>query len=791
MSDVSATEEIQGSLERIVYANEENHYTVGQLLVERTSGSGNDGSSKGLKKLVTIVGNLPSVQCGETLKIQGEWVHHPQFGPQFKISRFESVLPSTITGLKKYLGSGLIKGIGPRFAERIVEHFGAETLDVIDHFSGRLKEVPGIGAERAGRIRLAWLEQKAVRDIMIFLQSYGITPSQAAKIYRMYGDESMAIVKDNPYRLARDIYGIGFRIADQIARNLGIPSDSAKRIQAGIIYQLEHFLSEGHAAYPREMLVRAAAADLLGVEEGPVERQIAQLAHEGLVRIEPRDDLIYLAGLHHSECGLAEKLKSMVAGPLTLPSVIMEKALAWAEEQSHLTMSEAQREAVQAGITSKLTVITGGPGVGKTTIVRGMVQILGRKKTRIALCAPTGRAAKRLSESCSFFAQTIHRLLKYEPTNHSFVFNHAKPLEVDFLVVDETSMLDLSLAYNLFQAVPVTASVVLVGDVDQLPSVGAGNVLRDIIESRVAKVIRLTEIFRQHHASKIVLNAHRINHGEMPESLSNVSGGPATDDEESASDSDGEAMTGDRGRDTLSTQHSAPIPHSSTLNADSDFHFLTATSPETALQMIVELCASEIPRCFGLNSVEDIQVMAPMHRGVCGVENLNRELQRALNPPKEKEFHLHRKGETLEIERFGRLYRVGDKVMQVKNNYDKDVFNGDLGRIVAISREDQQLCVRMDEREIDYDFNELDELLPAYAISIHKSQGSEYPAVVIPLLTQHYIMLQRNLIYTGITRGRKLVVVVGSRKALSIAVRNNKTAHRYGLLQKRLTDSRI
>jgi len=803
VSTVSGTEELQGSLERIIYTNEENHYTVGQLLVERTSASpGMDDAGRGPKKLVTIVGNLPAIQCGETLRLEGQWIHHPRFGAQFKITRFESVLPSTVTGLKKYLGSGLIKGIGPGFAERIVEHFGVETLEVIDRFSGRLKEVPGIGAERAGRIRLAWLEQKAVRDIMIFLQSYGITPSQAAKIHRMYGDESMKIVKENPYRLAHDIHGIGFRIADQIARNLGIPSDSAKRIQAGITYQLEHFLSEGHACYPREMLARAASADLLGVEEGPVERQIVQMTHDGLLRIESQDDLVYLGGLHYAECAVGEKLKRIAEAPLTLPPVIVEKALAWAEEQSHLSMSEAQREAVRAGITSKLTVITGGPGVGKTTIVRSLVQILARKKARIGLCAPTGRAAKRLSESCSFFAQTIHRLLKYEPGDRTFVFNQGRPLELDFLVVDETSMLDLLLAHNLFQAVPVTASVVLVGDVDQLPSVGPGNVLRDIIESRIARVICLTEIFRQsraHGTSDIVLNAHRINQGELPDFSPGSSGRQTPDDDESASDNDGEAGARDEKREdggqrkddreekSLKNQRPALSVPPPILNAGSDFHFLAASSPEAALQMIVKLCSLEIPRRFALNPVEDIQVLSPMHRGVCGVENLNRELQRALNPPQEDGFHLHRRGETLEIERFGRLYRVGDKVMQVKNNYDKDVFNGDLGRVTAISREDQQLCVRIDEREIDYGFHELDELLPAYAISIHKSQGSEYPAVVIPLLTQHYIMLQRNLIYTAITRGRKLVVVVGSKQALSIAVRNNKTAHRYGLLQKRLT----
>lgn len=776
-------EELQGNLERIIYTNEENHYTVAELAVEEASVAGGH-PAKGAGKHVTIVGNLPSVQCGETLRLEGQWVHHPQFGSQFKIVRYESILPSTVSGLKKYLGSGLIRGIGPAFAERIVKHFGKDTLEVIDQFSGRLKEVPGIGRERAGRIRLAWLEQKAVRDIMIFLQSYGITPSQAAKIYKTYGDKSMEAVRDNPYRLARDIYGIGFRTADQIARNLGIPSDSAKRIQAGILHQLETFLAEGHTAYPHELLTRAAAADLLGVDEGPVERQVLQMAHDGTLHIEAQESLVYLGGMHHAETRLADRLRDLVAAPVALPSVIMDKALAWAESQSHIRMSTTQAEAVRAGITGKLTVITGGPGVGKTTIVRNMVQILLRKRARVALCAPTGRAAKRLSESCSFPAHTIHRLLKYEPAAHRFAHDPANPLNVDFLVVDETSMLDLPLAHSLFQAVPNTASVVLVGDVDQLPSVGPGNVLRDIIESKIARTIFLTEIFRQHHASHIVTNAHRVNQGQMPEVLAGQ-GDVETSEEfapEMAAD-DGASPAPDRRRPAAV---SAGDGERVRLSPSTDFHFLTAMTPEEALRMVVGLCSREIPLRFKLNAVDDIQVMAPMHRGVCGVENLNRELQRALNPPKERSFHLHGKGETPEIERFGRLFRVGDKVMQVKNNYDKDVFNGDLGRITRIVREDQKLWVRIDDREVEYDLNELDEVLPAYAISIHKSQGSEYPAVVIPVLTQHYVMLQRNLIYTAITRGRKLVVLVGSPKAVAIAVHNNRTAQRYGLLRKRL-----
>ena len=750
-------EELQGSLERIVYTNQENHYTVAQLLPDHQ------------KKLITIVGNLPSIQCGETLKLQGQWIHHAQFGHQFKISRYEAIFPSSITGLKKYLGSGLIRGIGPKFAERIVEHFGAETLQVIDQFSGRLKEVPGIGTQRASRIRLAWLEQKAVRDLMIFLQSYGVTTSQAAKIYKMYGEDSMSIVKETPYRLARDIYGIGFRTADQIAHNLGIPSDSAQRIQAGITYQLEQFLSEGHTCYPQEALVRTTAADLLRVEEGPVERQITQMAHEKFLKIEPKEDLIFLSGLYHAERELAERLKQIATAPITLPGVTLEKALKWADQQSHITMSNAQCEAVKAALTSKLTVITGGPGVGKTTIIRNIVKIMAYKKARIALCAPTGRAAKRLSESCSHFAQTIHRLLKYEPASHSFLYHHGNLLEVDLVIVDETSMLDILLAHHLLQAIPNHASIVLVGDIDQLPSVGPGNVLRDIIESKIARVTRLTQIFRQHHTSQIIVNAHRVNEGNMPENIPEQTSSAFPED--------------NTGPQPLSSSHQTSTAK---LSTSSDFHLLYADTPEVALKRMVNLCAHDIPKTFGFNPIEEIQVMAPMHRGICGVENLNRELQHVLNPKNDHGFKLQQEGEISEIERFGRPYRIGDKVMQIKNNYDKDVFNGDMGRILSISRENQKVLVRVDERTIEYDFNDLDELIPAYAISIHKSQGSEYPAVVIPILTQHFVMLQRNLIYTAITRGKKLVVLVGSAKALAIAVRNDKTAYRYGMLKTRL-----
>ncbi len=733
MQKVQALELVQGTLEKFIYNNEENHYTVAMLAPEL-----------GPREQVTIVGNLVGVQCGEVLKLEGEWIYHPQFGRQFKVHRYESILPSTVTGLKKYLGSGLIKGIGKKYAEKIVDHFGLETLSIIDQFSARLREVPGIGKDRAASIRSAWVEQKAVRDIMIFLQSYGITPGQAAKIYRTYGEEAALVVKQNPYRLARDIHGIGFKTADQIAKNLGIPNDSSHRIQAGILYQLQELASMGHTGYPHEQLVEQTA-QMLDVDQRMVTQQILNLTHEQEVAIEPQESLVYLAGLHHAERALAELLLELVSAPCSLPSVIVDKAIEWASQRSGFEMTPTQSEAVRQALTSKLLIITGGPGVGKTTIVRNVVQILLHKKAKIILCAPTGRAAKRLSESCAAPASTIHRLLKYDPSTHSFCHNRQDPLEADLVVVDEASMLDVALAQSLFAAIPPKASVVVVGDVDQLPSVGPGNVLRDIIDSKIAPVVRLNEIFRQGAGSRIVYNAHRINEGVMPELA--------------------EAA-----------------------EADSDFYFISKESPEEALQVIIDLACRRIPQKFKLDPIRDVQILTPMHKGQAGVENLNRELQKALNPKGEssRENFKLKSGDD-EIERYGRTYRVGDKVMQIVNNYDKLVFNGDLGVISEIDTENSKMVIRFDDQQVAFEFNELDEVVPAYAITIHKSQGSEYPCVIIPVLTQHFVMLQRNLIYTAITRGRQLVILVGTKKALAIAISNNKTAERFGLLKKRLT----
>ena len=732
MAADASQETITGTLERILFVNEENHYTVASLQPENR------------REPVTVVGNLAAVQCGEILKLTGHWTTHKQFGRQFQVEAFESVLPATATGIRKYLGSGLIKGIGPKFAERIVNHFGDRTLEVIDQFSAKLREVDGIGPERARRIRAAWVEQKAVRDIMIFLQSYGINSSQAAKIYKQYGNDAMQVVKANPYQLARDIHGIGFKTADAIAANMGVPADSPRRIRAGILHMLEGLTDEGHTCCPHDELCRQTAA-LLNVPDDKVKAEILALAADHDIGIE--DDLIFLSRMLRAETDLAARLKALTQAPLGLPEIKLDLALKWFEEKNDIALAPAQREAIKTALTSKLTVITGGPGVGKTTITRAIVKILRAKECRVLLASPTGRAAKRLSESTGATAQTIHRLLKYDPATHGFDHNEGKALNGDLLIVDEASMLDLPLACQLMKAVPTSASLVLVGDVDQLPSVGPGNVLRDIIESRVGRTVRLTEIYRQDKASHIVVNAHLINSGQMPD------------------------VTRD------------PVAGSPQGGGLQDFYFIEQDDPEKVLQTILALVSDRIPKRFGFDPFDDIQVLAPMHRGVCGVENINRQLQGAINPVGGK-FSL--KLNEQQVERYGRIYRLRDKVMQIRNNYDKDVFNGDLGRITAMDPVEQMLTVTIDDREVSYDFTDLDELLPAYCISIHKSQGSEYPVVIVPVLTQHYVMLQRNLLYTAITLARKLVVLIGSRKALSIAVRNNNTAARYTRLRHRL-----
>jgi exodeoxyribonuclease V alpha subunit len=707
------SETIEGSVERILYSNEENHYTVAQLLPHSTRRT----------EPVIIVGNLASLNIGETVRAQGRWVNHKQFGRQFSVEKFESVLPRDVLGIKKYLGSGLVKGIGEAFAERIVDKFGEQTFEIIDHFSARLREVDGIGPERARRIKEAWTQQRSVRDIMIFLQGHGIGSALAAKIFKQYGENAIAVVRENPYQLANDITGIGFRTADGIAAKLGIAKEAMPRLKAGVIYTLERATDEGHVCVPRDQLV-PTATQLLEAPVGLVETALDLLSVTGDVVIEQGS--VYLAGLYRAERGVAGKIRELLASKVELPAINLDKALTWVQERAGIELAPAQQQAVRTALTAKICVITGGPGVGKTTIVNSIVKILQAKECEVLLAAPTGRAAKRMSEATGAAAQTIHRLLKFDPHGGGFTYNERRPLKGDMVIIDETSMLDIRLAYHLLKAISTSSSLIFVGDVDQLPSVGPGNFLCDLIESDVAPVARLTEIFRQAKHSLIVANAHRVNRGETPQ------------------------LVGE------------------------DFFFIAEENPDKVVATIKLLCTERVPKRFGFDPKHDVQVLTPMHKGVCGSENLNRELQTALNPT------------GAVIQRFGRTYRVGDRVMQIRNNYDRAVFNGDLGWIKRIDLVDQQVVVAFDDREVGYEFEDVDELVPAYAISVHKSQGNEYPVVIMPVLTQQYVLLQRNLLYTAITRGKKLVILIGSKKALDIAVRNNKHAKRFSRLQQLL-----
>ncbi|GAB6056948.1 SF1B family DNA helicase RecD2 [Desulfonatronum parangueonense] len=711
---------LHAQIERITYANEETGYAVAKV------------HARGHEGLVCVVGILPSPAPGEIPKMQGVWESHSKYGPQFKVQSCETVLPATAHAIQKYLGSGLIKGIGPVMAGRIVKLFGEQALDIIEHQAERLTEVQGIGKKRIDMIRQAWEDQKAIRGVMIFLQGHGVSATYAAKIYKQYGNDAISVVQDNPYRLAQDIWGIGFKTADKIAQAIGIAQDSPMRIDAGIVHVLHELADEGHVFFPDEPLLDKAG-EILEVDRALLEPGIARLAGERRIVLEEQGESgrpVYLAKFHHCEVGTARRLSLLINSPRNVRQVDVGKALEWVQSQMSMTLADKQQEAVRSALTGKVVVITGGPGTGKTTIIRSILSIYSRLTKRILLAAPTGRAAKRMSEATGHEAKTIHRLLEFSPGHGSFKHNEEKNLPADLLVVDEASMIDQVLMYHLIQAVPLGCAVVLVGDIDQLPSVGAGNVLRDIIVSGVVPVVTLNEIFRQALDSSIIINAHKINAGQMP-------------DLQPRKDPD-------------------------------DFYFIYQEEPELALQVIINMVKNRIPAKFGLDPINDIQVLSPMHRGVIGAGNLNQVLQEALNP-----------GGSC-VERGARKFRVGDKVMQIRNNYDKEVFNGDIGRVARLDQEMRELIVRFDGRDVLYEFMELDELVLAYAATVHKSQGSEYPAVVMPVLTTHYIMLQRNLIYTGITRGRRLMVLVGTKKALAMAVKNNKTGKRFSNLDGRL-----
>jgi exodeoxyribonuclease V alpha subunit len=720
--------ELDGQIEGITFFNEETGFTVAKVRVT------------GQVDPVTAVGHLIAPRPGEMLKMQGVWIDHPKFGRQFKVLSHKSMVPATVSGIKKYLGSGLIKGIGPVTAARIVKHFGEKTLEIIEHRIRELDQVEGIGPKRIEMIEEAWREQKEIRELMIFLQDRDVSPVHATKIFRQYGWNSIRVVSENPYRLATDIVGIGFLTADRIARKMGFEKHAPARAEAGILYALRQISEEGHVYYPYELLVDRCM-EILEVEREVATKAVAAIALEDKIVIEdltvdfenfePNHKAVYLKPFHISETGIAVLMRRLISSKRALRKVDVDKAVTWAQRNVTFRLAPKQVEAVKAAVSEKAVIITGGPGTGKTTIINLVIKIYREMGARILLAAPTGRASKRMSEATGYPSRTVHRLLEYSPQKGGFIRNQDYPLEVDVLIVDETSMVDTSLMYHLLKALPAQATLILVGDVYQLPSVGAGNVLKDIIRSGVIPVVELKEIFRQAAESRITVNAHRINSGLLPE------------------------WRAERG----------PLE---------DFYFIEQDDPEQSLRIILELVCERIPKRFKFDRVEEIQVLSPMHKGVVGTENLNVKLQEALNPSKQ------------ELMRGERRFRLMDKVMQVRNNYDKEVFNGDIGRITAIDPEEQVVIVTYDGVPVPYEFSELDEVIHAYAISVHKSQGSEYPAVIIPILSQHHLLLQRNLIYTAVTRAKELVVMVGSKKALAVGVKNDRPMRRYTYLAERL-----
>jgi exodeoxyribonuclease V alpha subunit len=731
----SAEETVEGTLERVVFAGAGGEFTVARLKVERG----------GRGELVTVVGALLGVPVGARLRVVGRREANPKFGPQLRVLSYTEMAPATIEGIKRYLGSGLIKGIGPEFASRIVATFGVRTMEILDAEPHRIGEVPGIGRVRAASVRDAWSAQREIRRVMVFLQGYGVSPAFAARIYKRYGPAAIARVRENPYRLAFDVWGIGFLSADRLAVALGIAKDADVRVEAGVRHVLDEGGSSGHVYMPRTALVETAATRL-EVDQKLVDAAIDRLGRAGEVALEPLPEIahdhcaVFESGLYRAERAAASELLRLCDAPavsIGKDDAQIDQAIADYEKTAGLALAPQQAQAIRQVLLSQVVVITGGPGVGKTTIVRGIVSILRGAHLQVALGAPTGRAAKRLSEATGLPALTLHRLLEWRPKESAFGRNASRPLECDAVIVDETSMVDVRLAADLFAAINSGTRLVLVGDVDQLPSVGPGAVLADIIASKRVPTVRLTEIFRQAAESLIVRNAHRIHDGLAPE----LSGAP---------------------------------PAGGTDNRD--FFFLEEEDPARAATVVRDLVAQRLPRRYNL-SPHDIQVLAPMHRGELGAGNINQLLQEALTAG------------APELRRGARLFRAGDRVMQMRNNYDKDVFNGDIGRVERVDAENGELVVLFEDRAITYDGEETDELALAYAATVHKSQGSEYPAVVIPLHTQHFVMLQRNLLYTAVTRGKRLCVIVGSRKALGLAVRNGDVAHRATRLAARLAAS--
>lgn len=748
-------EEISGSVERITYYNPENGYSVIRLRPTKRF-----PSAVNREGFITIVGNLPELSPGEYVKLTGRWSKHPKHGTQFSAEKCEQQYPASVAGIRRYLGSGLIKGIGPRLADRIVDSFGDSTLSIIEEHPERLLEVPDIGPKRSGKIATAWQEQKQVKEIMLFLHSHGVSTNLAVKIYKTYGDQALEIVQNNPYQLARDIYGVGFKTADRIAQDLGLPFDHPSRIEAGLIFSLNEMSNDGHVYAPQEHLTERAS-ELLNTNPELIPPALERLTKEDRIRpdkipIQATSDsdpslggiaesqaqynvqapAIYLTPFYFGEMGVAERLRTLANDPS--PSQLANQT-----PLPDPNLSPEQRQAILNALKNPVSVLTGGPGTGKTTCLKSLIQNLEALSISYALASPTGRAAKRLSEATGRPASTIHRLLGYSPME-GFKYHPENPLPVDFLVVDETSMLDLILANNLLKALKTNAHILFVGDVDQLPSVGAGDVLRDVIASGMAPVTRLTTIFRQAEGSNIIKNAHRINRGEMP----------------------------------IFSLTPSPSPHGR--GESNDFFLFPADDAQAAADWVEDVVCNRIPGKFGFDPLNQIQVLAPMYRGPAGVNNLNQRLQNILNPASSSKP---------EKNLYGEIYRPGDKVMQIQNDYDKDVYNGDIGYVKSIDMVEHSLKVDFEGRLVEYDWSEADQLRLAYAVSVHKAQGSEFPVVVMPIVTQHYIMLQRNLFYTAITRAKELCVLVGNRRGIGMAVSNNKVAHRFTALDWRLREA--